>query len=57
MRSMWRIGHGLNLTVETGNGGGGAQINGGITTHASSATGYGISTRRKLMLLNFKGSI
>jgi len=52
MRSMCKIGNGLSLIIEIGNGGGGAQINGGITIHANNAINYGINMRKKLMLFS-----
>lgn len=57
MKNMYKIGYGLKMIQEIGNGGGGVRIHGGKIKHVLLVIIFGINIRRKLICLKLKGLI
>jgi hypothetical protein len=57
MKNMSKIGNGLIMTVEIGNGGGGVKIHGGKINLVCFVINFGINMRRKLIYLRVRESI
>jgi hypothetical protein len=54
MKNMYKIGNGLKLILEIGNGGGGVVILGGNRFHASVAICCGTNTRKKYIYYKWR---